>query len=439
MRIDHPALVALTLCSFAGLAFLALHPKPSLQLEGEIAMLEPAVALQRLDAATNVDFDRNLALTHAALALDAGEFAVAEQVLLRILAQGQDSPEIELLFANASRLSADPKGETVHLAAAYALAPSSALRQQLGLAYRNQRQPAPERALLLAVAGEDLTSYEAARLADLLRQDRQFAALENLYRRRADGAGPDADAAKQLVVNVLLESGRLTEAQQLAMHWFEASGRDQHILQTAIPAFVNWDALDGAMALALSALQVAPQASYQLITVFLNGGHQDRAFEFQKAWLNSTPSIPLEAWPTLIDTVERSGNLDGLRAALAKTPPDALPADLLAAVLVQFLRYQGVQSLYPQAAYLRPDVMQQQPLIGAAWAASQGNQLDAAAFLIAASKRQQSAWDWQIWGNVATSLKGTPAFQVLLANAPAESEARMKLERAVTGSPDQPE
>ena len=439
MRIDHPVLVALTLCTFAGLAYFGLHPKPSLQLEGEIAMLEPAVALQRLDAATDIDFDRNLALTHAALALDAGEFAVAEQVLLRILAQGQDSPEIELMFAQASRLSADPKGETDHLAAAYALAPSSALRQQLGLAYRSHRLPAQERTLLLAVAGEDLTSYEATRLADLLRQDRQFAALERLYRRRADGTGPDADAAKQLVVNVLLESGRLTEAQQLAMRWFEASGRDQHILQTAIPAFVNWDALDGAMALALSALQVAPKTSYHLIAVFLDGGHQDRAFEFQKAWLASLPGLPLEAWPTLIDTAERTGNLEGLRIGLSKTPPDALPADLLSAVMVQFLRYQGVQSLYPQAAYLRPDVMQQRPLIGASWAASHGNQLDAAAFLIEASKRQQSAWDWQIWGNVAISLKGTPAYQMLLANAPAESQARALLERAVTGQPDRPE
>ena len=105
MRIDHPALVAVMLCSFAGLALLALHPKQSLQLEGEIAMLEPAVALQRLDAASDIDFDRNLALTHAALAIDAGEFQVAKKVLRQIQTNGQDSPEIEMMLANASRYS----------------------------------------------------------------------------------------------------------------------------------------------------------------------------------------------------------------------------------------------------------------------------------------------------------------------------------------------
>lgn len=437
MRIDHPLVVAVTLSSFAGFTLLALHPNPSLQIEGEVAMLEPAVALKRLDAVTDVDFDRKLALTHAALALDAGEFAVAEKVLKRIQLEGKDAPEIELMLANASLLAADPKGETEHLAAAYALAPSSALRQQLGLAYRTYRMPAQERALLLSLNGEELTSYEATRLADLLRHDRQFAQLETLYRRRADGQGPDADAAKQLVVNFLLEGGRQAEAQDLTMHWFNSSGSDQHILQTAIPAFVNWGALDGAMALALTAFRVAPKTSYQLISVFLDGGHQDRAFAFQQAWLIGMRFIPLEAWPTLIDIAERTGNLAGLRIALSKTAPAALPADQLSAVMMLFLRYQGVNSLYPQSAYLRPDVIQLKPLIGAAWAASHNNQMAAAGLLIDASKRQLSAWDWQIWGNVASSLKGTAAYGMLLADAPAKSQMRSVLEAAVMGRPDQ--
>ena len=439
MRIDHPALVALMLCSFAGLALLALHPKPSLQLEGEIAMLEPAVALQRLDAAADIDFDRNLALTHAALARDAGEFQVAQNVLRRIQSKGQDSPEIEMMLADASRHSANPDAETDHIAAAYALAPSSQLRQRLGLAYRAYRMPAQERLLLLSVAGEDLTSHESARLADLLRQNRQFAQLEMLYRNRADGDGPDADTAKQRVVNFLLESGRLTEAQMLALHWFDASGRDQHILQTAIPAFVNWGALDGAMALALSALQVAPTTSYQLILVFLDGGHQGRALEFQKAFIEGARTIPDEAWPTLVDIAARTGNLAGLRMALSKTPPAALATDQLSAVLLQFLRYQGVQSLNPLAGYLRQDVLKNAPLVGAAWAASHGNQLDAAAYLIGASKRDLTDWDWQIWANVAKSLRGSPAYQMLLADAPPESRARSVLQAAFMGQPDQPD
>lgn len=438
MRIDHPALVAVMLCSFAGLALLALHPKQSLQLEGEIAMLEPAVALQRLDAASDIDFDRNLALTHAALAIDAGEFQVAKKVLRQIQTNGQDSPEIEMMLANASRYSPNPKAETDHIAAAYALAPSSLLRQRLGLAYRAHRMPAQERLLLLSVAGEDLTSHEAARLADLLRQDRQFERLEKLYLSRADGDGPDADTAKQSVVNLMLESGRLTEAQMLAMHWFDAAGRDQQILQTAIPAFVNWGALDGAMAMALSALQVAPSTSYQLILVFLDGEHQDRAFEFQKAFIESLLIVPEEAWPTLVETAERTGNLAGLRLALLKTSPAALSNDQLAAVLMQFLRYQGVQSLYPLAGYLRPDVMKGQPLLGAAWAGSHGNQLEAAAFLADASKRDLTAWDWQIWGDVAKSLRGSSAYQMLLADTPPESQARSLLQAAFMGQPSQP-
>ena len=439
MRIDQPLPFALTICTFAGIALLALHPKPSVQLEGEIAMLEPSVALQRLDAAADIGMPHNLALTHAALALEAGEFDVAGTVLRRLRKDGQDTVEIELMLANSSRLSGDPESQMDHLAAAYALAPSSTLRQQLGLAYRAYRLPAQERALLLSVTGDDLTSHEARRLADLLRQSRQFLPLETLYRSRADGHGPDADEAKQLFINHLLEGGRLTEAQQQAMRWFEASRRDQHMLQTAIPAFVNWGALDEAMSLALSALQVAPKTSYQLIAVFLDSGQQDSALAFQQAWLEHMRTIPNEAWPTLLDIAERTGNLAGLRMALSRTPPDSLPADQLSAAMLQFLRYQGLQALYPYSDYLRQDVLKRQPLIGAAWAASQSNQMEAAGFLIDSAKGGMTAWDWLIWGNVADSLRGSSAYQMLLANAPAESRARSVLEPAFMAKQEPPE
>lgn len=438
MQIDHPLPFALAVCTFAGFALFALHPKPSVQLEGEIAMLPPSVALQRLNAANDIDIPRNLALTHAALALEAGEFDVAKTVLRRLRTAGQDTVEIELMLANVSRLSRDTVGQLGHLSAAYALDPSVALRQQLGLAYRADRLPEQERALLMSVPGGELTSHEARRLADLLRQSRQFNALETLYRNRAEGHGPDADEAKQLFIYYLLESSRHAEAQHYAMRWFEASRNDQHMLKTAIPAFVNWGAQDEAMSLALSAIQVAPMTSYQLIAVFLDGGQQDSALAFQRAWLAVNRTIPAEAWPTLVDIAERTGSLAGLRLALSKTSPDALPTELLSEVLLQFLRYQGSQSLYPYAAYMRQDVLQLQPLIGAAWAAGQSNQIEAAALLIKAAKTEMTEWDWLIWGDVANSLKGSSAYQTLLANAPIESRARSVLESAFMAKPDQP-
>ena len=430
MRSDQPLPFALTICTFAAIALFALHPKPSVQLEGEIAMLEPSIALQRLDAADDIDMQSNLSLTHAALALEAGEFEVAITVLQRLRKNGQHTVEIELMLANASWLSGNPESQIDHLAAAYALTPSSALRQELGLAYRANRLSARERALLLSVTGDALTSYEARRLADLLRQSRQFVLLKTLYSSRVDGDGPDADEAKQLLINHLLESGRLTEAQQLAMRWFEVSRRDQHMLQTAIPAFVNWGALDEAMSLALSALQVAPKTSYRLIEVFLDSGEQDSALAFQQAWLEKNRIIPIEAWPTLLDIAERTGNLAGLRMALSGIQPDTLPAEQLSGAVLQFLRDQGVQALYPYSAYLRQDVLNRQPLIGAAWAASQRNHMEAASFLIESAKGELTAWDWRIWGDIAKSLRGSSAFQILLANAPAESRARSVLDAA---------
>lgn len=439
MRIDQPLPFALTICTFAGIALYALHPKPSVQLEGEIAMLEPSVALRRLDAAADTEIQRNLALTHAALAIEAGEFDVAASVLRKLRDAGQDTVEIEMMLANAGRLSGDPASQMGHLAAAYDLAPSSALRQQLGLAYRINRFPAQERALLLAIDSRDLTSYEASRLADLLRQARQFDVLENLYRKRADGDGPDADEAKQLFIIHLLENGRSAEAQIQALRWFEASRRDQHMLQTAIPAFVNWGALDEAMSLALSSLRAAPKTSYQLIAVFLDSGQQNSAITFQQAWLEKIPTVPSEAWPTLLDIAERTGNLAGLRIALSKTPADALPTAQLSKALLQFLRYQGVQALYPFSEYLRKDVLKDQPLIGAAWAAGQSNQIEAAAFLIESAKGEMTDWDWMIWGNIAKSLQGSSAYQILLANAPAESRARSVLLSAFMAKREQPE
>ena len=428
MRFDQPLPFALAICTFAGLALALLHPKPSVRIEGEIAMMEPTVALQRLDAADDIDIQPNLALTYAALAIEAGEFDVAKTVLTRLQSQGQDTPEIELMLANAARLSGNPKSEMDHLAAAYAITPTVTLRQQLGLAYRADRQPAQERALLLSVSGVDLTSHESRRLADLLRQSRQFVLLEALYLDRADGDGPDADDAKQLFINHLLEGGRLTEAHQHAMRWFAASRQDQHMLQTAIPAFLNWGALDEAMSLALSGLQAAPTKAYQLIVVFLDTGQQGSALAFQQAWLDHNGAIPPEAWPVLIDIAERTGYLAGLRTAISKTAPEALPADTISAVMLQFLRYQGPASLYPFSAYLRRDVLQHQPLIGAAWAADQSNQINSAAFLIAAAKGEMTEWDWLIWGNIAATLKGSSAYQTLLTGAPAQSRASSALQ-----------
>lgn len=438
MQIDQPLPFTIAICTFAGLALVMLHPKPSVRIEGEIAMLEPAIALQRLDAATDIVMDDNLALTHAALALEAGEFDVAKAVLARLQAEGQETYEIELMLATANRLSHDPKAEIDHLAAAYAMTPTATLRQQLGLAYRADRQSAAEQTLLLSVSGLDLTSYEARRLADLLRQSRQFVVLEALYFDRAEGDGPDADDAKHLFINHLLEGGRLKQAQQTALRWFSASGHNQHMLQTAIPAFLNWGAIDGAMALAMSGLKTAPVSSYLLIEVFLDSGEQGSALAFQQAWLDQNDAIPSEAWPALIKIAERTGYLAGLRTAISKTAADALPADQMSAVLLQFLRYQGPVSLSPLSAYLRPDVLQSKPLIGAAWASIHGSQMDAAAFLIASANDEMSDWDWQIWANTAATLKGTFAYQTLLLRAPTQGRARSVLEAGFMARPEQP-
>lgn len=439
MRYDHPLPVVLALFAFAGLAVAVLHPRPAVRLEGEVAMLQPAEALQELDAAAeDIRFGRNLALTHAALALDAGEFATARTELQRLVDDGEDTIEVQQMMADAERLSGHPQDELPHLAAAYALNPTTALRQQLGLAYRNARLAGNERALLMSVPAPSLTVPEAHRLAGLLREARDFTALEQLYRARAELVGPEADAAKQSLINFELEAGRPQTALSLAMHWFAASGQDQRVLQTAIPAFINWGAPDAAMSLALSVLKVSPDTSYALIPVFLDGGRQDGAFVFQRAWLNSVRKVPDAAWPILIDSAERTGNLEGLRAAFAKSPPGALAADQLGKALLQVLRYQGIDALLPYRAYLRPDVVASQPLIGAAWAARQGDQSQAADLLLRARGSGLSEWDWNIWTQIAAGLRGSPAYPMLFAGTAGDDRAQSVLATAFKG-PAQPQ
>ena len=437
MRIDHPLPIALALSCFAGLSFVLLHPRPAVQLEGEIAMLAPADALRKLDESPDsVSLQRNLALTHAALALNAGEFAVTRRVLLALKSSGEDSVEIEEMLADASRLAGNSRDEITFLANAYMLEPSQSLRQKLGLAYRERRLPTEERQLLLAVPAEDLTAYEAHRLAQLLRQTRDFPSLERLYRIRAEGDASDANEAKQQLINFELEAGQSQQAQRLALSWFEASRRNQDILKTAIPAFVNWGALDEAMSLAYAVLEISPKGSYPLIIVFLDGGHQDRAFEFQSAWLARMEAVPDETWPILIDVAERTGNLAGLRLAMSRTSPGKLPADIQARVLLQFLRYQTVQALYPYAAYMRKDVLLAQPLIGAAWSAFQGNQSEAAVYLALAQKQEMTDWDWLIWDQLAKTMRGTPAYQILLGTVAPGSRAQSVLETAFMAKVD---
>jgi hypothetical protein len=153
---------------------------------------------------------------------------------------------------------------------------------------------------------------------------------------------------------------------------------------------------------------------------------------FQTAWLNRVQAIPDDAWPILLDTVERTGNLAGLQAALGMSAPNKLSAEVLSQALILFLRYRGVQALFPYAAYLRPDVLARQPLIAAAWSASQGDQPAAAGFLLDAQRDDLTDWDWNIWGYIAGTMRGSPAYRSLLVSVPAGGRARPLLTAAFT-------
>ena len=427
-------------CAMAVAAVFYLLPSATVRFEGELAMMAPEEALARLNAEERkMAFSDNLILTHATLALYAGDMATAKRALNRLTHVKTLTASVQEDLAEVARIEGNLTTAIRHLQAAYDFAPTPELRERLGLWHRTTRDRAAEIRVLQSVSPKRLSDSEVERLASLLTSTRRLNELEALYRVIAGGETALADRFKERLVDYLVETGRANDAVTAAVDWFEAADHDQLPLDIAVPVLIARGEIGSATELAILAVQYAPQTSHTMILKFTRSGHRAIALDLQRRTLSQRRDISVAHWDSLVEVTELTGDLRGLRVAMAIAGRQA-PDQVLIAVLTQFLRYQGAAALTPYRAYLTPELLDDAPLIGAAWS-MQGDQAGPAYdYLLAAAERQMIDWDRNIWLATANKLRGTKVFAALLGWAVRDPHlvAALRREFIVASDPAEP-
>lgn len=402
-------------CSLAVLAILFLLPSATVRFEGELAMMEPDDALDRLNTVSQVvEFSDNLNLTHARLAMMSGDMGTARHALNSLGGVKALTALVQDNLAEASRIDGDLAGAITHLTAAYADTPTPERRKALGLYHRIGKDTDAEIRVLQSVPPKRLTDWEVIRLAELLSSTRRFDLLEALYRVVAAGETQVADVFKMRLVDYLVETGRAGAAVDVALVWYRVADYDQRPLDIAVPVLIGRGAITQAAALALRALQSSPATSHRMILTFAKSGHRAIALDLQQRNLARSPAPSVAEWATYTAMAEMTGDLRGLRQALSVAMQSKIDEDVLIPVLMQFLRYQGAGALTPYRGLLTPSLLRKSPLIGAAWASARHHTALAYADLIRAAEHPLSDWDKDIWIHTANTLRGTDAFAGLI-------------------------
>lgn len=405
-------------CALALIAILSLRPTEAVRLEGSLAELTPEAALDVLDrAAENGSFSENLALIYSRLALGAGDPAKARRALSRIAAQEGLNALGEEHLSEVERMAGDLAKASRHLQRAYRQEPTEARRLKLGLWARLLRDRMAELQVLQSVSPDKLTGWEVERLADLLLQAGRIADVEALYRQTTGiGGGNEADRLRASLVGLLAETGRLDAAMAEVRRWFVAEAPDQHVLEITLPVLLDRGALGEAFALARLSQDMAPESSHVLLPLFARSGHRATVLALQDRWLRGASRISADEWKTLAELAAGSGDLRGLRTALAiqSVPPkDPL---ILEQVFLQFLRFQGPDSLWPYLRFMTAGQMDSAPLVGAAAMRAAGRSDLVYRYLVAAARQPMIDWDRDIWMGMARQFQGTDAYRQLMSD-----------------------
>jgi hypothetical protein len=145
-------------------------------------------------------------------------------------------------------------------------------------------------------------------------------------------------------------------------------------------------------------------------------------------WLARDGSLDAEDWDALVRVAEQSGDLTGLRTAIARAAVgpfdgqgDAPPP---ATAFLQFLRYQGARALIPYESTMTSETFEEVPLIGAAWHGWLRQPKESFDYLLAAANGPLTDWDRAIWMLIAYDLRSTTFYRDLLAGAPADAGLR---------------
>ncbi|TNC74975.1 hypothetical protein [Rubellimicrobium roseum] len=432
------AFALFAICAVAVYAILVLRPDPAVEFEAELSGMEPAEALARLEARDGrVDLTENLRLLQARLATAAGDLDAARAAYEEIIATGSPTARLFDELADVAALSGDLAAAAAFKARAQDMEPQADRRQALGYWYRLLGDEAEETRLLVATAPERLTDFERERLAALLLARGETDAYRDLHMAISETGGEGALAARRRLLELGIDAGRPDEALELALGWFRMEPHRKEGLDASLRTLVGRGALDQAVRLATVAVGTDPEIGPVPVTAFIDTGHGGIGRRLQALWLAGDAGLDGQDWQALVRVAERTGDLTGLREALARAShrrsPDGIAADAPppATVFLQFLRYQGARALLPYQGAMTSQTFEGAPLVGAAWYGWLRQPTATYDYLLAAAEGPLTDWDRAIWMSVASDLRGTPFFRSLLAGAPRDAGLRELLSRDV--------
>ena len=380
-------------------AAITFFPDRNLQLEAEIARLQPEAALSRLDAevAAGRPLGAYLAFHQAELAATIGRDAQAAGILDTLAKVGTPSAELaDARAALALRLGQFATA-TAFLAEAQQLAPIAERRQRLGYLYRQLRQPSAERALMAATDTGDLTPFERFRLVDLLTANSDHAAAATLLGKIITldkNAAPDAVARLTLVLLDQDAPGQLEAAARLWLDRPDATALIEVMGRTLAAAGIAAGPLTRNLAAG------APRARPVLVMALTDSGQMTAARAVQTDWIAERRSLQPAEWAASSHYAERSGDLSVLQLALQSDAAGTAPGS----ALLPILRYQGAAALLPYRRHLTPELLASTPLVAAGWAGFRQAPDLAYAALLQAAKGGLLPQDRALWRNIAASL-----------------------------------
>jgi len=418
-------------CTMAIVATILLRPDPRVQFEAEVMHLKPEEALVLLDRfADERAYHDTLKLTHARLALDAGDLDHARQSFSELLSAEKPSPDI-LDYLSEIALLENELSEAAELAGrAQDIRPTDARRQRLGYWYRLLKNEEAEMAVLSMVTPEVLTQWEVMRLGQLYLHRDDDAAYERLLVGLANSRREDSVKFQQRLIQFYIATDQFEAAKRTAFERYAKMDHDTALVQFTLAGLIEKGAIDPAQALAIGVLRDDPGVGHTLVAPFSRAGHGGIARFLQGSWLASADTLTAEQWTALSDFAEMTGDLSGLRRALVRLGPGSAE-QIPGTVFMQFVRYGGARALVPFRPYLTPEVLKENPLVAAAWSGWTNDPGMTYTHLVHAAGLSLSDCDRSIWMSIAEGLKGTRYFSNLLAGAAADPQLRTMLRATI--------
>lgn len=418
-------------CILSIVAIIALQPDPLIHFEAELSRMKPEQALETLDAPGAYEIEQhNIALGHAELLMASGNLEGARALLEVIEATLPRNAEVRRRRAQLAKLKNETGAVVDFETAKYAAEHTPKGRATLGLAHRLQRDPKAEIDVLRSVPPEQLSTWEAQRLARLLQATGAHAEAEALFSRLAGGTGELADQAKARLIVMQIDEGRSRDALKEALTWYEVSEFDPAIFETVLPVFLARGAIDEAVWFADQIIELSPASGHKLLHIFSSSGHRAIASRIQDLILSRQTAASEEEWAAIVAFASLTGDVRGLQKIIAGAEQGSIPTATLSNAFLQMLRYQGPRALTPYRQFISEDLADHAPLIAAAFAVEQAQPEVAVRHLVAAAETDLNAWDQSIWLSMALKLTDT-GYDRLLLTSPYVPQP---LKDALTGS-----